>query len=151
MSSNGMGTRDGVNATGVLELWIEDVEGALLHHILDRNLVVDSGLAMLSGGLADLVTDVAVGTNGAASAAGDVAPLTDQFAKGFTSVEHPIGNATKFNFEIGLGECNGMVIREFGLLRVADEAVTLCARKGEKNIAKTSDFSIRGEWTITLQ
>ncbi len=93
---------------------------------------------------------IAVGTNGAAAAAGDVAPLANQWTKAFDSIDHPSANATRFNFTIAANECNGMVIREFGLLLVDGETTVLFSRKGEKSIEKTDSFAIAGRWTITI-
>jgi len=145
------GILDGLDVHGVLELDLVDESGAVLRTFIDKNLVVNSGLQLLSTVLAtDVLNRIGVGTNGAAAAGGDVAPLANQWTKAFDSIDHPTADSTRFNFTIAANECNGMVIREFGLLFIDGETQVLFSRKGEKSIEKTSSFSIAGRWTITI-
>ena len=146
------GIRDGLKITGRFELWLLDLEGVVLQHIVERNLVVDTGLSLASETLLGAaVTHIAVGTNGAEAAPGDVVPLQDQFLKELDDAVAVGTGSIRFDFEIAADECNGVTMREFGLVAVDGETQTLFARKGGKSIAKTEDFSVLGQWTINLQ
>lgn len=133
---------------GTLELWIEDAWGNLLEYVRQSNLVVNTGKAIAAHEIGDTVNRVGVGTNGAPATPGDVAPLTEQYAKAFASVEYPDQRSVRFNFVITTDEYVGKTIREFGLLVEAGGAYTLFARRGGFEIPKTNQVQVQGVWTI---
>ncbi len=135
---------------GVLELWVYDGEGELKAHYREDNLVVDTGRQLMATYAATAVNRVGVGTNGAAGAPGDVAPLAEQYAKAFSGVTQPDARTVVFGFTIGTTEFNGKTIREFGLLRLVGETYTLFARRGGYEIPRTADDQVQGTWTVTF-
>lgn len=135
---------------GTLELWVEDVEGNLLEYLRQSNLVVNTGKALAAHDLGDTVNRIGIGTNGAPATPEDVAPLTEQYAKAFASVEYPDQRSVKFAFVITTDEYVGKTIREFGLMFESGGAYTLFARRGGFEIPKTNQIQVQGSWTITF-
>lgn len=135
---------------GVLELWILDEAGQVLKYLRQQNLVVNTGREIAAHEVGAAINRIGVGTNGAAAEPTDVAPLTEQYAKAFTSVEYPDQRSVRFDFTLTMDEYNDKTIREFGLLAENEGAFTLFARRGGYNIPKTNQVQIQGSWTVTF-
>lgn len=117
----------------------------------DDNLVVDIPRIEIARGIAQggailPVTHIAIGTNGTAPAPGDTS-ISQAFIKPLLSVSRPSPTSVVCAFSILAADANGMVIREFGLLRSDG---TLFARRTRGPIEKSEDLEIEGEWTIVI-
>lgn len=128
------------------------LRGELVERFDECNLVVDGYKqthAHLVGGdvTGQSVTKFAVGTNGSAPVSGNSA-ITSSFSKSVDSVSYPASNQVQFSFSLGSGEANGKSILEFGLLTAND--VLYARRVRSIALAKTSDMSFSGTWTITF-
>ena len=126
--------------------------GELIEVFEEKNLVVDgyknTHARLIGGDTTDFcVTQFAVGTNGAAPAPGNTA-LTSPFAKGVDSVSYPAPGQVCYGISLYSGEANGKDILEFGLL--TSGGVLYARRVRSLVLAKTSDVSIVGAWTITF-
>lgn len=137
--------------SGVLELQIYR-RGCHIGEWRGENLVVDNykvtHARLLGGDTANRsVTQIGVGTNGAAPAAGNTA-LTGAFTKALSSTTYPSSNQVRFSFSIGTSEANGMAIMEFGLLTGGGLLYARKTRTAALN--KESDISFTGTWTITF-
>lgn len=125
--------------------------GALIEHIVERNLIVDGAkgiLASLLGGAVSgkSVTKIGFGTNGAAPVGSNTA-LTGAYTKAVGSPTYPTGGVA-FPFTLGTSEGNGLAIIEFGLLTADD---TLFSRRVRGSaIAKDNTISLAGTWTISF-
>lgn len=135
-------------------LFVLDVfrRGELIEHYEGENLIVDGSKQahahLLGGDVANRsVTQFAVGTNGAAPAAGNNA-LAGAFIKAVDAVTYPASNQTQFAFSLGVGEANGKAILEFGLLTAGGVLYARKIRAAALN--KESDISFTGTWTISF-
>ena len=116
----------------------------------EENLIVDGAKTLLSNLLGGTVTGKSVtkigfGTNGAAPAGGNTA-LTGAYVKTVDSVTYPTASSVRFNFSLGGSEANGTAIIEFGLL--SGDNTLFSRRVRSSAIAKASDISFTGTWTI---
>lgn len=122
--------------------------GELIEVDDDHNLIVTAGrtlLARLLGGdYGGHITHVAVGTNGNTADAADTA-LANPVRVPITSAEYS-ASKVRFNFTIGTGVANGMLIREFGLLFT--DGVLFSRRVRKSIIGKEDDIQITGYWEI---
>lgn len=136
---------------GRFELKILDLEGNLIEHYVDENLVVNGGrnaVMVLLGSAASgkQLTKLSVGTNGTQPVGTDTA-ITGAFTKSLGAVSYPTISSVRFDWTLGAGEANGIAIREFGLICTDN---TLFARKVREVINKNSDIILNGNWTISL-
>lgn len=139
------------NLKGRFELVITDLSGNVIEYYLDENLVVNTGrtaVMLLLGGAPSgkQLTKISVGTNGTAPNGSDTA-ITGAFTKNLGTVSYPTISSVRFDWNLGAGEANGILIKEFGLL-CADN--TLFARKVREGINKNSDIILNGNWTISF-
>jgi len=137
---------------GRFELQIIDANtGAIIENYVDKNLVVNGGrtavMILLGSANSDKqLTQLSVGTNGTAPAGTDVA-ITGAFTKNLGTVTYPTANSVRFDWQLGVGDANGIAIAEFGLLCADD---TLFARKVREVINKNADIILNGNWTISF-
>ncbi|ANH04977.1 hypothetical protein [Shinella sp. HZN7] len=139
---------DTITLRGALEMNVRR-GGVLVEHWADNNMIMTAArnalARLVAGDGADkVVTKIGVGTGANPPTPADLA-LTDAFVKPLLSHDYPETGRVRFKWSIGVGEANGMAIREFGLLTVDD---TLFARKARAAIEKAADISIDGIWTI---
>lgn len=126
-------------------------DGSLIFCYEDKNLVVLGGktnISKLLAGAADgkPITQVAVGTNGTAPAAGDTA-LTNEFKKALGSPTYPDTQTVQFNGEILGTEVPGMTIREYGLYTQSN---VLFARKVREGDTLNSGEKFIINWKIKI-
>ena len=124
--------------------------GVLVDQDTDHNLIVSAGrtkLARLLGGeYTGHITKIGVGTGSAAAVDADTG-LTSPVMIPISSTEYDAAKV-KFNFEIGTGTANGVLIKEFGLF-FADG--TIFSRRVRKSIiGKEDDIKITGYWEIYM-
>ncbi len=141
---------DYVGIKGRLKLTIRRC-GRTIEEWEDNNLVVnvprqEIAQAIAQGGSILPVTKIAIGTNGTPPAAGDTT-ITNAFIKPLLRVIRPTPTSVQCDFVILESDGNGMIIREFGLLRSDN---TLFARRTRGAIEKADDLEIDGQWTIVL-
>lgn len=141
---------DFVGIKGRLKLVIRK-RGEVVEKWEDNNLVVniprqEIAQAIAQGGSILPVAKIAVGTNGTPPAAGDTI-ITGAFVKPLLSITRPTPTSIRCDFVILESDANGMIIREFGLLRSDN---TLFARRTRGAIEKAEDLEIDGQWTILL-
>lgn len=137
--------------TGSFALDICDLQGNVLEHYEDHNLIVNNGrtavtLLLGAGDTDKQLTKLAVGTNGTSPTGSDTA-ITGAFTKSLGAVTYPTISSVSFAWTLGAGEANGINIAEFGLL--CDDG-SLFARKVRAVIAKNSDIILNGSWTISF-
>ena len=130
-----------------LDVW---KNGEIIETDEDHNLIVKAGrnkLARLLGGdYGGHITKVGVGTGSAAAADSDT-DLTNKVLLDIDSTSYDSEKVT-FNFTIGTGQANGLLIRELGLF-FADG--TIFSRRVRKSIiGKEDDIKITGYWEIYL-
>lgn len=115
------------------------------------NLVVDTGRELMAILGTAALTHVAVGTSNAPADPADGLPLVDQFLKTLATKTQE-ERTVIVEFEIAAGECNGLTIREFGLVArpAAGPDVLFARRVFSEGFVKTVDISIQGIWTITF-
>lgn len=135
---------------GRIELCFYNADGEEVGYLRVDNLVVDSGRAMMAAAAGVLADSIGLGTNGAAAAPGDVAPLADQVIKAVDAVTYPDPRTTRFAFTIDTDEFNDQTIREMALLHTVGESAVLFARRGGLSIDKSEDIRIVGTWTINF-
>lgn len=136
---------------GSFELTVRHIDGRILEHYIDSNLIVNGGrtavMRLLGVGDTDKqLTKLSVGTNGTAPVGTDTA-ITGAFTKALGTVSFPSVSSVKFDWTLTAGEANGIAIREFGLMCDDD---TLFARKVRELINKNSDIILNGSWTISF-
>ena len=124
--------------------------GALVDQDTDHNLIVSAGRTklakLLGGGYTGHITQIGVGTGSAAAADADTG-LTSPVMIPISSTEYDAAKV-KFNFEIGTGTANGVLIKEFGLF-FADG--TIFSRRVRKSIiGKEDEIKITGYWEIYM-
>ena len=158
---------DHVNMRGILVVTVRDLNGNIVDYFNDSNMIMSVAkdtLAHLVGGdvSGKSVTKIALGNS-------DVTPSPDNnsiggivstelssglnstdglsvaYLKSLTSHTYPSTGRISFNWALDYGEANGLEIREFGLI-CSD--LSMFARKTRGVIAKGSDLSITGVWTI---
>lgn len=118
----------------------------------EPNLIVNVSKAVMAALLGGSVsgksiTQISYGTNLTAPAVTDTA-ITSPFTKNVDSVTYPATGQVQFNFSLLSTEDNGANIGEFGLMTADGE---LFARKTRSAaLAKASDISFSGSWTITF-
>jgi hypothetical protein len=125
--------------------------GRLVDRWAGSNLVLSAGKSVMAaliggGGAGKTVDRIGFGTDGAGPFPGDTV-LTGAYTKAVAAVSYPAAGQVRFDWSLGVGEGNGMTIREFGLI-CGDG--TLFARKTRGGIEKQSDISLTGSWTITF-
>jgi len=126
--------------------------GILIDKIIENNLIVNGARDQVARLIAGNVTGrsinrIAFGTNGADPTLADTA-ITNQFVRNVKAFSYPATGQVQIDWELPVGENNGMAIMEFGLLTVDD---TLFARRIRENpIHKEADISLVGHWTIIL-
>nr|DAX35155.1 MAG TPA: tail-collar fiber protein [Bacteriophage sp.] len=122
--------------------------GKLLFEETDHNLIVTTGrekLARLIGGdYTGCITKVGVGT-GSAPASDTDTGLTDAVLVPVQSTSYA-GTKARFDFIIGNGDANGLLIRELGLF--FGDGVMFSRRVRKSIIGKEDDISITGYWEI---
>lgn len=144
---------DQLSIKGVFHCKVIDVAtGNVLEDYTDNNLVVNSGRTavtrLLGGDVVNRsITQLAVGTNPAAPAATDSAPLTGEFKKALGTVTYPTISSVRYDWTLEDTEANGMGIREFGLQTAGN---VLFARKTREVINKNSSIRLVGYWEITF-
>lgn len=126
--------------------------GRLIEVMEEKNIIVDgsktSHAHLLGGDTVNYrVTQFAVGTSGAAAAAGNTT-ITSAFTKAVDVTDYPATNQVRFAFSLGTTEANGMAILEFGLLTVAGALYARRVRASALN--KASDITLSGTWTISF-
>jgi hypothetical protein len=142
---------EAINFKGRFELTVTDLSGNVLEHYVDKNLVVNAGRTVVMQLLGNApspkrIAKLSVGTNGTAPDGADTT-ITNSFAKNLTGLSFPTISSIRFDWTLGAGEANGILIKEFGLL-CADN--TLFARKVREGINKNSDIILNGNWTISF-
>jgi hypothetical protein len=142
--------KDDMTMSGHLSLDIYK-DGVLIEQFRGQNLVLAVGRtnsAKLLGGDANgrVINRVGLGTNSAGPFDSDTV-LTGQVLLPFTSVTYPTPGVVQFDFNVGTGDCNGMDIREFGLVTTSG---SLVARKTRGPLAKDSSLSFTGRWVLTF-
>jgi len=129
------------------------------------NKVVDNGAIIYTLGLSQYINKVGFGSL-AYGVAAETESGMDELQSNDThfvnaTVKLISGNSITFEFRLGKNEFNNKTIREYGLFyedssktEGQDGHRTLfsrVARTGSQDdFLKTSDISVRGEWTITL-
>lgn len=141
----------GQRPSGLFELRVFR-RGRLIEEWAERNLVVDNykvtHASLLGGDTANRsVTQISVGTNGTAPAAGNTA-ITNPFTKAVSGVTYPTSSQVRFSFSIGTAEANGKAIMEFGLLTAGGLLYARKTRAAALN--KESDISFSGTWTLSF-
>jgi hypothetical protein len=138
------------NMKGRLHLIAFDSEGNQIWEADEQNLIVNSGFNLVTQAIAGqsdaYIQYIAVGTNGVPPATPDTA-ITDAQLVEISGVDYPSSSTVRFNFTIGYQQCNGMIIREFGLMGANGQ---LFSRKTREAIEKTGQMSIVGFWDITI-
>ena len=132
---------------GVVHLEIYK-NGKLISKETDHNLIVTAGreklARLIGGGYNGRITHVGVGSGSAAAIDTDTG-LTDTVLIPVQSVDYA-STKVRFDFAIGNGDANGLLLREFGLF-FADGA--MFSRRVRKSvIGKENDISISGYWEI---
>lgn len=125
--------------------------GHVIEHYEDLNLVVNNGRQIVMQLLGSANTNkklskLAVGTNGTQPVATNTA-ITGSYVKNLGTVSYPTVSSVRFDWTLGAGEGNGILIREFGILSTDN---TLFARKVREAINKNSDIILSGNWTISF-
>ncbi len=123
--------------------------GQVIQTLRDKNMIMTVARAALAhlvagDGAGKVINRIGIGVNGNGPTPDDTA-LTLSFVKAVASHSYPSAGEVRFNWSIGTGEANGMVIREFGLITTDN---TLFARKTRAPIEKGNDISLEGSWTI---
>jgi len=134
-----------------------DGEKLLIDEYESQNLIVDTGREQMARLLAGEfgqrhITKIGFGTNNAAATVQDTS-LTGAFVKAIDEFDYPKVGHVRFKFTLNESEANGMKIIEFGLF--CNDGVLFARRRREKEngdvsdpIAKESDISLEGTWTI---
>jgi len=127
-------------------------KGKLIEEYREKNLIVTGARTTVANHLmgnceGGHIAKIAFGINGNIPTPDDSA-ITSPFIKPLLSVSFLTPTQIEFKWSLLKGEANGMKIIEFGLLC---ENEMLFARKARKEaIPKDSDFSLEGEWIISL-
>lgn len=134
---------------GMFEIFVFR-KGILIERSEDRNLVVDVarvGLArLISGDVSAAPIDrIGFGTNNAAPTPGDTA-LTEPLLKTVDGHSFPKSGEVQFTWSLATSEGNGKNIAEFGL--VSSDGSLFARKNRSAAIAKDSDISLSGTWTI---
>jgi hypothetical protein len=125
--------------------------GELIETYEDKNLIVngarDAVAHYLHGDFEGNLTiaSIAFGTNGTAPSLTDTV-IPDAYMKPVTGYAQPETGAIQINWTLGPAECNGVAIREFGL--VTEDGMLFSRKIRENPLPKESDISIEGQWTI---
>ena len=140
--------------SGRLTLQAFDSKGRELWTKQDNNHIVLTGYNAVARAIAGQVNArvnrVSVGTNGTPPTDNDTA-LTGKVD--FTpTVSYPTPTTLQFDFLIGNFDANGTVIREFGLITADDKLFSRITEIDGVpiNIDKSSNFALRGIWTINI-
>lgn len=116
-----------------------------------HNLTVDVGLNLLRdllyGDPPDPITACAVGTSGAAPAAGQTALLAEVF-RGVLAQRTKSAKTLTIRFALSSQQANGVTIREAGLFTTGG---IMFARVTPEEYAKTVAQSVLYTWTISLE
>lgn len=122
--------------------------GKLLFEETDHNLIVTTGreklARLIGGGYGGRITHVGVGSGSAAAIDTDTG-LTDAVLVPVQSTSYA-GTKARFDFVIGNGDANGLLIRELGLF--FGDGVMFSRRVRKSVIGKEDDISITGYWEI---
>ena len=134
-------------------------EKRLIEEFEDNNLIVnlarDQMARLVAGEFGSRhVTKIGFGTDNTRPTVVDTT-LTGSYVKTFDSFEYPSMGKVQFNWSLGLTEANGMKIIEFGM--ICEDGKLFARRIREKEngdiadpIAKESDISLEGTWTIVF-
>ncbi len=145
-----MKSRETISMRGVFTLTISN-KGKVIETFTESNLVVNSGLTLMShliAGDVTPVTKIGFGTSGQAAVNTDTS-LTNPVIKDISSSNYPQPGHVQFNWTLDESEANGMNIFEFGLFTAGN---TLFSRKvREQAIVKTADMSLAGSWTVIFE
>lgn len=134
--------------TGTLSIQVQ--RGGIVVLEEGHNMVVDLARKIQARAIAGEagwhISEVAFGSNGAPTAAGDTS-IADAVTVPVTAITHPTDNSVSFSFVLGPALGVGLSIREFGLM--ADNG-SLFSRKHKAGdpIIKDSETTISGTWTI---
>jgi len=126
--------------------------GKLIEEYRDKNMIVSgarTAVAMHLMGECEggNIAKIAFGTGGNVPTPDDTA-ITNPYIKPLLSASLLTPTKVEFKWNLHKAEANGKKIIEFGLLC---ENETLFARKlREEAIPKDADFSLEGEWIISL-
>ena len=122
--------------------------GKLLFKESDHNLIVTTGreklARLIGGGYNGRITHVGIGSGSAAAIDTDTG-LTDAVLVPVQSTSYA-GTKARFDFVIGNGDANGLLIRELGLF--FGDGVMFSRRVRKSVIGKEDDISITGYWEI---
>lgn len=134
-------------AHGVVHLAVYR-NGKLEFEETDHNLIVTTGreklARLIGGGYGGRITHVGVGSGSAAAIDTDTG-LTDAVLVPVQSTSYA-GTKARFDFVIGNGDANGLLIRELGLF--FGDGVMFSRRVRKSVIGKEDDISITGYWEI---
>ena len=124
--------------------------GKLVFEETDHNLIVTTGreklARLLGGGYNSRITHVGFGSGSAAAIDTDTG-LTNAVRIPVQSTSYA-GTKVRFDFTVGNGDANGLLIRELGLF-FGDG--TMFSRRVRKSIiGKEDDLSIVGYWEINF-
>lgn len=135
--------------------------GKLIEDYKDKNLIVDSGFALVQQLLSSAADDKHIDriAFGELLSGEPVAPTAGQTEvpnrfdittggndyKAFDTVTFPTNRSVSFNWSLNGTQGNGHEISYFGLLNSED---TLFAAKSRPAITKTSDIVLEGTWIL---
>lgn len=141
---------DTLQVRGAVCIHVKDKDNNLIETIGFQNLVVNLGRSaiatMLGSGNEDKrLTHICFGDNGTPATLTDTT-ITNEFNKPFDAVDY-VGTSVVFEWNLALGECNGMMLQEFGIRTFDGD---LFARTTRAIIEKTPDIQLSGTWTITI-
>jgi hypothetical protein len=145
-----------VNSLARVNVCVETVEartGRVLARTWRHNLVVDAGLNLLrdrlAGNASAELTHGAVGTDGTAAAAANVALGAEVF-RDQLSTKTLQSKALQIKFVVGSSAANGATLREAGLFN-AEAGGTLFARVTPEPVVKSADILVIYTWTVSLE
>jgi hypothetical protein len=133
---------------------IDTTNNTIVSEINQKNLVVKSGLDLISHLLVDDATKIISKFKAGDSNSISVKLMTDLQGAGKTglldivSYEYPSSSRVKVNFELAKTEGNGITIREFGLF--TEDDVMFNRVVWDTEFAKTSTYKITGYFLITI-
>lgn len=148
VASSFVPVRAGVNVC--LEV-VDARSGRLRRRIRAHNRAVDVGLTMLRdlvyGDTVAAISHCAVGTDGTAPAAGDVA-LGAEVLRG-DIIQRTKGTASlTLSYLLGSQDANGETLREWGLLNASTSGL-LYARVTPEEVVKTVAVQVLCTWTLS--
>lgn len=125
----------------------------LIKEIINRNLVVNSGLDVIvnrlggSGASNYAITKIGFGTGSAAPDGNDIS-FINQFTKAHAGCTYPSTGIIKFDWALETYEFNGFPLTEYGLFINDGATDILFSRIVNPPVPKTSAIRLEGDWTL---